>query len=345
MSVLENKQPPIGMALVDNMLNLTSERTTGQGLDNAERNQQFLHHGQSLVALRNQSLAEGNQCIVIAAGPSIKRQDPLSILKKTDYNGAIIVTDSALFYCLRNKIIPDLVVTLDPHAKRIVRWFGDPNLTKKDIIADDYFRRQDMDEAFANEWQVNEEILTLLDKYGKDIKIALSTSASSAVVNRAIDSEMQIYWWNPMYDDPEQENSVTGGLYQRNKLPCVNAGGNVGTACWMMAHAVHNKKQVAITGMDFGYYDDTPYEKTQYYKEAVALFGQEQLENYFVRVFNPHENRWFYTDPAYMWYRECLFDLLPEADCMTYNCTEGGIVFGENIDYLPLHKFLTCGVT
>ena len=32
---------------------------------------------------------------------------------------------------VRKKIIPDLVVTLDPHKKRIVRWFGDKNLTKR----------------------------------------------------------------------------------------------------------------------------------------------------------------------------------------------------------------------
>jgi len=345
MSIYENQQQSIGMALVENMLHLTGERTTGQGLKNAERNQQFLSHGRSLAELRNQHLAEGEHCIVIAAGPSIKRQDPLSMLKKIDYKGAIIATDSALFYCLRNHIIPDLVVTLDPHAKRIVRWFGDPHLTKEDIIADDYFSRQDMDEVFANELQVNDEILTLLDKYGKDINIALSTSASSAVVNRAIDSKMKIYWWNPMYDDPEQDNSVTQGLYKRNQLPCVNAGGNVGTACWMMAHAVLNKKCVAMTGMDFGYYEDTPYEKTQYYNEAVTLFGRDQLDDYFIRVFNPYENQWYYTDPAYMWYRECLFDLLPEADCVTYNSTEGGIVFGDNIEYLPLHEFLTRGTT
>jgi len=341
MGVLGNKPQPIGMALVDNMLHLTSERTTGQGLNNAERNQQFFRYGRSLADLRNQPLADGDQCIVIAAGPSIKRQDPLSMLKKTNYKGAIISTDSALFYCLRNHVVPDLVVTLDPHAKRIVRWFGDPHLTEEDIIADDYFSRQDMDEAFANELQVNDEILTLLDKYGKDINIALSTSASNAVVKRAIDSKMKIYWWNPMYDDPDQENSITRALYKKNQLPCVNAGGNVGTACWMMGHAVLNKRQVAFTGMDFGYYEGTPYEKTQYYKEAAALFGQAQLKDYFIRVFNPHEDQWFYSDPAYMWYRQCLFDLLPDANCVTYNCTEGGIVFGEGVQYMPLVDFLS----
>ena len=44
-------------------------------------------------------------------------------------------TDGSLYYLLRNNILPDLVVTLDPHPTRIIRWFGDENLTKEESKA------------------------------------------------------------------------------------------------------------------------------------------------------------------------------------------------------------------
>ena len=33
---------------------------------------------------------------------------------------------------------------MDPHAKRVVRWFGDPNY-EENLDGDDYFSRQDLD--------------------------------------------------------------------------------------------------------------------------------------------------------------------------------------------------------
>jgi hypothetical protein len=183
--------------------------------------------------------------------------------------------------------------------------------------------------------------LKLLDQHGKQIRLALSTSASSAVVSRAIATGMRIYWWNPMYDDPDAPDSVTRKLYDLNGRPCMNAGGNVGAACWMMAQAVLEKRHVGLTGVDFSYYADTPYRSTQYYREAVALVGEDRLDSLFVRIHNPYVNAWFYTDPAYLWYRNVFLEMVQDADCTTYNCTEGGILFGENVKFVPLTKFLS----
>jgi len=207
--------------------------------------------------------------------------------------------------CLLNGIIPDLVVTLDPHVTRIVRWFGDPALSESTLADDDYFRRQEQDDAFASEMRANEEILGLLEKHGPRIKIALASSASDAVVSRVMECGMDVYWWNPMLDDPDEPGSVTAGLMAENGWPCVNAGGNVGTAAWMMATEVLEKPTVALTGMDFGYYD-----------------------------------AWFFTDPAYFWYRESFLELVVDSDSKTINCTEGGILFGPGIDVGPLADFL-----
>lgn len=330
----------LGLQLVAKMEELTWDRHGPMGVANVKRNAAFKGQGKSLAALRKERIGKGDTAVIVAAGPSVKRQDPARTLLEKGYEGAVVTTESALLYCLRQGLVPDLTVTLDPHATRIVRWFGDPHLTREALAADDYFSRQDMDQAFANEMAANREILALLDKYGPQIRIALSTSASKAVVDRVLETGMQVFWWNPMFDDPDIPGSVTAELQVMNGFPCVNAGGNVGSACWMMAGEVLGKRKVALTGMDFSYYDDTPYRNTQYYKEALALVGEENLDQVFIRLFNPHVNAWFYTDPAYMWYRESFLDMARDADFKTFNCTGGGIVFGDGVAVCPLSEFL-----
>jgi hypothetical protein len=152
---------------------------------------------------------------------------------------------------------------------------------------------------------------------------------------------MQAYWWNPMYDDYERPESLTRRIHELNGLPCVNAGGNVGTACWVLAHAVLRKKRIGLVGMDFGYYADTPYFRTQYYKEILDLVGSDRLDEVFVRIRNPYLNEEFYTDPAYLWYRDSFIEMAQDAYCDTYNCTEGGILFDPRIKWTTLSEFLS----
>lgn len=335
------KPGELALELVENMAGITLTRIGEVGISNARENLPLLKKGKTLRELRDAPVGKGDRAVVIAAGPSLHRGSVAEQLLEHRFEGAIIATDSAMRYCLRHDIAPDLVVTLDPHAKRIVRWFGDPDLKPSDLEHDDYFSRQDMDRAFADQMRANEEILELLDRYGERIKLALSTSASPAVVDRALQTGMEIYWWNPMYDDPGIEQGLTQQLFAMNGLPCMNAGGNVGTACWMMADAVLGKQHVALTGVDLSYYDGTPYQNTQYYYEALDLVGKENLDSMYVRIFNPYLQKWFFTDPAYLWYRNIFLEMAQDAECATYNCTEGGILFGDKIAFVTLRDFLT----
>jgi len=330
----------LGRQLVDRMDWLTDQRHGALALENARRNGAWLEHGHSLAALRQESLGAGDAALVIAAGPSIKRNDPAVTIRDQGFAGAVVATESAIAYCLRKAIVPDLVVTLDPHPTRIVRWFGDPDLRRAHLAKDDYFSRQDQNADFAAEMEMNEELLDLLAQHGRHMRIALATSSSEAVVRRVIDVGMEIFWWNPMVDDPDLEGGKTRRLQAENRLPSVNAGGNVGTACWVMADAVLGKSEIGLTGMDFAYYAGTPYRNTQYYHEAVALVGEENLETFFIRLHNPHMDEWFFTDPAYMWYRQCFLEMAADAEGATYNCTGGGILFGDNVEFVPLAEFL-----
>jgi len=238
----------------------------------------------------------------------------------------------------------DLTITVDPHRERIVRWFGDPTLSEAALAEDDYFSRQDMDPRFReNQLSHNQELLDLFNEHGHKLRMAVASSASRAVVARAQESGMGIYWWNPFYDDYDAPDSITKQLYKTNRLPCLNAGGNVGAAGWVICHAILNKSRIALLGMDFAYYAETPYRETQYFHELCELVGEANLDQVLVHMNNPHLEREFYTDPAYLWYRESFLEMarLARAEGVTtYNCTGGGILFGDGVEFESFDSFI-----
>lgn len=332
--------PNLAEQLSRHMNEATAARTGRIGLDNAKKNKKYF--GKTIDDLPdvNRSEPEG-AAIVIVGGPSLHRKDPVVTILATGFTGDIIVADGSLGYCLRNGLVPKYVITVDPDylGYRLVRWFGDTQLETRP--EDDYFSRQDMDpEHWKDQVRVNCELIDLVNRYGRDIKAIIATSAHPLVTERCVESGMELYWWNPIYDDYDKPNSISRELFESNHIPCMLTGGNVGTAAWIFAHAILKRKHVALVGMDLGYAPGTPLFNTQYYRELVALFGDRAPEAY-TQVHNPYLNETWYTDPAYYWYRKIFLDLAKDADCITYNCTEGGILFGEPVRFIPLAEFLT----
>lgn len=322
------------------MGSMTAARTNDLCLENVEQNEPYFRKGQTLKDLYDLGLGQGDSAVVIAAGPSLRRRNPVPILMERDWKGATVITESALSHCLKQGYLPTCAVSVDPHPLRIVRWFGDPELDDKRMADDDYFRRQEQDTSFADEKAKNDELLALMNEYGPQVHIALGTTSSPDVVKRVHEIGMKVFWFNPMLDDPDQPDSLTMELHRRNGLPCMNSAGNVGGACWMVAHAVLNKPRVAVTGMDFGYYGDTPLINTQYYYEAVALAGEDKVDDLYVDIYNPHTDEWYFTDPAYYWYRSAFLEMTEDADCDTYNCSGGGTLFGDSVKWASLDEFL-----
>src|SRR2546428_8650040 len=97
---------------------------------------------------------------------------------------------------------------------------------------------------------------------------------------------MELYWWNPMYDDYDKPDSISRALHRVNGLPCLNGGGKVGTAAWVLAHAVLGKRRVALVGTDFGYEPGAPYDKKQPYPAVAEEFGYP-LDQGFIRAPHP----------------------------------------------------------
>jgi hypothetical protein len=326
----------LGRRLAQALERATFDRVAEIGLDNARINRPRL--GRSILELSAEAVGEGDTAVVVGAGPSLARRDSLARLRGSGFRGAVVAADGALGACLRAGVVPDVVVSVDPHRERIVRWFGDPALQRPSD--DDYFRRQELDHAHAeDELGANRTLLELVDRHGPAMRAAVATSAAPEVAERCAAAGLRCYWWNPMYDDYERPESVSARLHRDNGLPCINGGGNVGTAAWVIAHAILGKRRVALIGMDFGYPPGTPYERTQYYPELRAMLGERFAEGY-VHLRNPHLGETWFCDPAYYWFRDVFLGMAAEAECRTYNCTEGGILFGEPLEFADLDTFL-----
>lgn len=324
----------ISASLAENTLRNSIEL----GFANAEANRP--HIGDTIRSLL--AKADGRPCLVISAGPSLRRRQSLERLKDALSRFVVVAVDGALGHCLRTGVVPNYVVSVDPHRERIVRWFGDDQLSAEKLAADDYFRRQDLD-TYLNDAEIakNQELLDLVNRHGAAMAAVLATSASDAVRRRCQDAGMKIYWWNPIYDDVSDPASFTRKLYASNRVACMNAGGNCGTAATIFAARILKAPQVVMVGMDFAYYADTPIQITQYYDHMRHFIRDSELQAAHRTIRNPHTGTDFYTDPAYHWYAEGFRELIRNLDgCEIVNATEGGILFGPGITWKSVDDVL-----
>jgi len=283
-----------------------------------------------------------NKAVVVSAGPSLHHTSTLTDLANSNFQGPIIAVDGAYIKCLKAGIIPDYLLTLDPHPTRLVRWFGDPEF-EENIKNDDYFSRQDLDIDFRNNSIIqNNNNIQLVDDNAHKTKLIIASTAPENVVKRTLKAGFSLFWWIPLVDNPDSEESITRQLHKiTNRTPALNTGGNVGTAAWVFARFWLGIEKVATIGLDFGYVGDYPYEMTQTYPELQSLLQVKDVPSeYFPRMLNPLTKQEYYTDPTYYWYRENLLDLISNSSTTLYNCTEGGVVFGDGIQCMRLTDFL-----
>ena len=233
--------------------------------------------------------------LVVGSGPSLRKKDQSKYIKLHRKKFFLIACDGALYYLLNKGIVPDLVVTLDPHPTRIARWFGDKTLNLKTIQKDNYFRRQDLEIKFQNELKSNREMIKLFDKHAYKIKIAICTSSSKLVVQRLLKSRAKMFWWDPFLDDLKKKNSLSKKIFKMNKLPLINTGGNVGSASWMIADQVFRFNKIVLLGMDYSYYIDTPISSTQYY-DAIEKVTKDKIEmrKFYKKIVNPHMKKFLH---------------------------------------------------
>lgn len=311
----------------------TLKKTAELGFLHARKNVPYIKR-----TIRELKYRVGKPAIVISAGPSLHKRESLQIIKRANFTGRIVAVDGSLGHCLRNGIVPDFVLTVDPHPHRIVRWFGDTRLAQRP--EDDYFRRQDLDPVLnRDEFKRNQELIQLVNKYGPKIKVIISTSVTPDITERCQQAGMELYWWSPLYDDYEDPNSYSRKISRITRVPCMVTGGNCGTSAWVFTHTILKSPKIILVGMDFSYSPGTRVENTQYYEILKEIFPRDPAKG-LIKVYNPYLKNTWLTDPAYYWYSKSFIEMANIAPCKTYNCTEGGILFGRGVKFLPLSKAL-----
>ncbi|MBI3771290.1 MAG: motility associated factor glycosyltransferase family protein [Gammaproteobacteria bacterium] len=325
--------------LVDKIENIGHDWHGSTIIKNSEAN--VRHIDKSIKDLPGLASQKASSAVVVSAGPSLHYTNTLKTLADSKYQGTIIAIDGSYVKCLRAGIVPDYVLTLDPHPTRLVRWFGDPDF-EKNTIGDDYFARQDLDIDFRkNSVLQNNDNIEIVNRYAKNTKLIIASTAPANVVSRTKEAGFDMYWWLPLVDNPESENSLTRRMYNFAKLPALNTGGNVGTAAWVFAQFWLKVKNIAVIGMDLGYKIDLPYTMTQTYYELAQILGEEGItKELFPVIKNPLTGEKFYTDPTYYWYRRNILELVANSASTLYNCTEGGTLFGDGITCIRLKDFL-----
>ena len=273
--------------------------------------------------------ADPKPVLVISAGPSLYKQN---ILKRiyNRFTGTIVATDGAYIQCLKAGILPDYVLTLDPHPTRMVRWFGDPDYVRNSA-GDDYFDRQDLDIAFReNSAKENAENIETVDRHKAPLVIC--TTAPENVVART--AQFDRFWFAPLVDSTARPG-LTRRLVQATNCPAMNTGGTVGTASWVFAHTVLKSPLIGVVGMDMGYAMDTPFTETQSYN---MLKDYPNLHEMYPHYTGPWGEA--YTDPTYWFYRDNFLDLLKANKARIVNASEGGLLFGDGILCTTLDQWL-----
>lgn len=260
--------------------------------------------------------------IVIGRGPSIFNHKHLDLLAEKihngEYRGIICCSDGMLIECLKKEIIPDLTTTVD----------GSPIITK---------------------WFDHE----LVAKYGPKIKVALNVTSNHQVYELLQRMGCQVYWFNPLFDDWRSNESwtkiqrlMTKSQFQEKPLQAVTAGGNTGTCAWVMALSLFKRAPVALIGIDFGYPEGTNLEETPYFSSVMEGNSPVALKYAYTPVYHPFFKTNALIDMVFNHYRESFLTLNIQTQPWfkkwggTINCTEGGTLFGSELQCMKFSDFL-----
>ena len=92
----QNDAGRLGRRIASGLGEVTLHKVREAGFRNAEANAARIAAGQSILGLRETALAEGATALVMAAGPSLHRQNVGERLRDANYQGVLIATEAAM---------------------------------------------------------------------------------------------------------------------------------------------------------------------------------------------------------------------------------------------------------
>jgi len=284
----------------------TKENLLALWMSNFADNLPYIRKGNTLDKLVPQQpeQAPKGAGIVIGAGPSIRKYKHLEKLAESSFEGKILACDSALVKCLKKGIIPDITISVD--GAEIISKFYEDELVKK---------------------------------YGPQLKVLLITTVHPKVRKAVMQAGAEIYWFHGMFDDWRSLESFTKLMKLTTKtedkpygcaaLSCL---GNAGAALWVVAHSLLRLTPIGLIGIDMGYPDGYPLEKTYYfstYLQAAGGNAAKALTFGYSRVYNPFFKCTMIQDAIFRHYTEAWRDAAKHTQpwVVTVNCSGESALF------------------
>jgi len=245
--------------------------------------------------------------IVIGAGPSLfdnaSKTDHLKMIAESGFKGIIIATDRILIDCYDYDIHPDYVVVVD--GSEAIYKLIDHDTVRENIRHTTAILANHTHPSIVNEW----------DEHGCKL-VFYTPGISNEVLPNA--------------------SSIIGLITDNTEL---NTGGNCGSFAINIAEYM-KCSPVAMIGMDLSYKIGTPISETQYYASYKKKTGYTDSELWDNELFKTFHHPFFDTDCIadlmYMTFAEPLRDFWIPAfvkrGIRIINCTEGGAIYGDNIE-------------
>lgn len=266
-----------------------------------------------IKALKEKIKTEGKRAVCIAAGPSVKKYDHLTLLKNSGFDGIIICAGHSLKAVLEAGIVPDICVVVDGNGEKIPAFFD------HDIV-----RKHAPKINLVTCMAVHPKTLAMWGHH--NVHFFRTGVPTNLIPN--VDTLIAV-----MYSDYTE----------------LDSGGNNGSAMYSVA-AYLGCPEVAIIGLDLGYYKDFPYEDTMYYHAYANSIGsvykdpQDMISRCFEDVHHPDFNTDCYIDFVYATFRDATLNMAKNYKAyfksQLVNCTGGGTVFGDDIICKPFSEFL-----
>lgn len=280
---------------------------------------------------------QGKSAIVIGAGGSLysnasKTPNQLELIAEyaDKFDGVILIADRILEDCLKLGI-GDFVCVVDGSEK----------------IFDLFFKDNKALEQYNIDWGLPGHTENYMYKWVSDdakipIRIMRAIMATSTHPKVVGSWKPTIYFFVPSIPQEILPNA-TSLMCDFTGNSDINAGGNCGMLAWNMA-AFMGCKDIAMVGMDLSYKVKVPLKDTQCYEMYLNALGEEHIQDAYEVGIHPFFKTPYRIDSIYKSFRETALIWIKafreRGICTTYNCTEGGALHGEGLEYMYLKDFL-----
>jgi len=292
----------------------TAMALSTQWLDAIRQNWDLVHKHGAITKFLDTDL-KNRPVIAVGAGPSLKLRGSVKQIAESKFQqcgGIVIATMSGLKPCLEGGVIPDFAICMDA---------------------------SDLEFPYIDH--------PLVEKHAKDITLLGGCSMSPKVLRNWKGDKMGfVSGAVDMYLIPNLDMFLTTLLPE---FPVIESGGNTDTSA-ITIMACLDVNPIALVGMDRGYPKGFPHDQTMYYQAYLQSVGkdykdaQDMISKCYTDYHHPVFGTDFYYDFVFDIFRTSLFTIAKayheKFGYKLINCTEGGTLHSEDIESMPLQKFL-----